>query len=111
MANFDFESIPGYRKGSPPQYLSYHDDVDFLDEIEAVWGQKWGAQGIGRLRQVAMSPPTGVEVLPGITIPVPPPGNPLPPPADQPLPPPPPEQVPVVAPPVDANVPAPPPPP
>ena len=56
MANFDFTSIPAYRKGSPPQYLSYHEEVDFLDEIEAVWGQRWGAQGIGRLRQVSMSP-------------------------------------------------------
>ena len=55
--------------------------------------------------------PAGIEVLPGITIPFPPPGNPLPPPADQPLPPPPPEQAPVVVPPADANVPAPPPPP
>jgi N-dimethylarginine dimethylaminohydrolase len=64
MAAFDFESIPGFRTGSPPQYLPYHEDVDFLDEIESVWGQRWGAQGIGRLRQVAMSPPGEVEVLP-----------------------------------------------
>ncbi|MDO8310054.1 MAG: arginine deiminase family protein [Actinomycetota bacterium] len=64
MSNFDFDAIPGFRHGSPPQYLGYHEEVDFLDEIEAVWGQKWGAQGIGRLRQVAMSPPTEVEVLP-----------------------------------------------
>jgi N-dimethylarginine dimethylaminohydrolase len=64
MGNFDFERMPAYRKDSPPQYLGYHEEVDFLDEIEAVWGQRWGAQGIGRLRQVAMSPPTEVEVLP-----------------------------------------------
>lgn len=64
MSNFDFDAIPGFRSGSPPQYLDYHQDIDFLDEIEAVWGQRWGAQGIGRLREVAMSPPTGVEVLP-----------------------------------------------
>lgn len=64
MSSFDFDAIPGYRPGSPPQYLDYHADVDFLDEMEAIWGQRWGAQGIGRLRQVAMSPPTPVEVLP-----------------------------------------------
>jgi membrane peptidoglycan carboxypeptidase len=58
----------------------------------------------------APPPPSGFEVLPGITIPFPPPGNPLPPPADQPLPPPPPEPAPVLVPPVDPNVPAPPPP-
>lgn len=64
MSNFDFDAMPGFLSGSPPQYLAYHEEVDFLDELEAVWGQKWGAQGIGRLRQVAMSPPTAVEVLP-----------------------------------------------
>jgi N-dimethylarginine dimethylaminohydrolase len=59
----DLGRFPGYRPGSPPQYAEYHGEVDFLDEIEAIWGQRWGAQGIGRLRQVAMSPPTEVEVL------------------------------------------------
>lgn len=56
--------FPGYRRGSPPQYAEYHAEVDFLDELEAIWGQRWGAQGIGTLRQVAMSPPTEVETLP-----------------------------------------------
>jgi N-dimethylarginine dimethylaminohydrolase len=59
----DLGRFPGYRRGSPPQYAEYHAEVDFLDEIEAIWGQRWGAQGMGRLRQVAMSPPTEVEVL------------------------------------------------
>lgn len=62
--DIDLARIPGYRPGSPPQYAVYHDDVDFLDELEAIWGQRWGAQGIGRLREVAMSPPTEVESLP-----------------------------------------------
>ena len=56
--------FPGYRPGSVPQYAEYHDEVGFLDEIEAIWGKRWGAQGIGRLREVAMSPPTEVETLP-----------------------------------------------
>ena len=64
MSDPGLGGIPGYLPGAVPQYASYHDDVDFLDEIEAIWGQRWGAQGIGRLRQVAMSPPTEVETLP-----------------------------------------------
>jgi N-dimethylarginine dimethylaminohydrolase len=46
-----------------PQYASYHEEVDFLDELEAIWGRRWGAQGIGQLRLVAMSTPTQVETL------------------------------------------------
>ncbi|MEI6698802.1 MAG: transglycosylase domain-containing protein [Mycobacteriaceae bacterium] len=60
------------------------------------------------LDPAAPPPPTGFEILPGITIPFPPPGNPPPPLGDQP---PPPEPAPAVAPPADANVPAAPPPP
>ena len=47
-----------------PQYADYHEEVDYLDEVERIWGKRWGAQGIGRLREVAMSPPTEVESLP-----------------------------------------------
>jgi N-dimethylarginine dimethylaminohydrolase len=46
-----------------PQYAEYHEEVDFLDELEAIWGRRWGAQGIGQLRLVAMSTPTEVETL------------------------------------------------
>jgi N-dimethylarginine dimethylaminohydrolase len=60
----DLEGFPGYRPGSVPQYADYHAEVDFLDEVELIWGRRWGAQGIGRLREVAMSPPTEVETLP-----------------------------------------------
>ncbi|UOY02254.1 dimethylarginine dimethylaminohydrolase family protein [Blastococcus sp. PRF04-17] len=59
----DLTDFPGYRPDSVVQYADYHAEVDFLDELERIWGQRWGAQGIGRLRQVAMSPPTEVEVL------------------------------------------------
>ena len=30
-----------------------------LEEYEAEWGRRWGANGIGRLRDVALSRPTG----------------------------------------------------
>jgi N-dimethylarginine dimethylaminohydrolase len=63
MIERELTAFPGYRTGSVPQYAAYHEEVDFLDELEAVWGKRWGAQGIGRLREVAMSPPTEVEAL------------------------------------------------
>jgi N-dimethylarginine dimethylaminohydrolase len=63
MIERELTAFPGYRAGSVPQYATYHEGVDFLDELEAVWGKRWGAQGIGRLREVAMSPPTEVEAL------------------------------------------------
>ena len=34
MSNFDFDAMPGFLSGSPPQYLAYHEEVDFLDELE-----------------------------------------------------------------------------
>lgn len=64
MSRERLQRFPGYLPGSVPQYADYHAEVDFLDEIEAIWGRRWGAQGIGRLREVAMSPPTEVETLP-----------------------------------------------
>jgi N-dimethylarginine dimethylaminohydrolase len=63
MIERDLTAFPGYKPGSVPQYAEYHEEVDFLDELEAIWGKRWGAQGIGRLREVAMSPPTEVEAL------------------------------------------------
>jgi len=56
--------FPGFVSGHVPQYSEYHEEVDFLDELEAIWGERWGAQGIGRLRKVAMTTPLEVEVLP-----------------------------------------------
>ena len=40
-----------------PQYHRYHAEVSYLDELPLIWGKKWGAQGIGRLREVAMVKP------------------------------------------------------
>jgi N-dimethylarginine dimethylaminohydrolase len=63
-ASEELARFPGFKTGCVPQYCEYHEQVDFLDELEAIWGTRWGAQGIGRLRQVAMTPPLDVEVLP-----------------------------------------------
>lgn len=54
--------FPYYEKGKVPQYHRYHAEVDFLDELELIWGRRWGAQGIGRLQEVAMIRPTETEV-------------------------------------------------
>ena len=48
--------IPLYEKGKPPQPLF---DIDYMDELEATWGRKWGAQTeLGRLRSVMVQPIT-----------------------------------------------------
>ena len=52
----ELEHIPLYEKGKPPQPLF---DIDYMDELEATWGRKWGAQTeLGQLRAVMMQPPT-----------------------------------------------------
>jgi N-dimethylarginine dimethylaminohydrolase len=58
----DLKQFPFYVEGQVPQYHKYHAGVSFLDEIELIWGKRWGAQGIGRLREVAMVRPTETEV-------------------------------------------------
>jgi N-dimethylarginine dimethylaminohydrolase len=57
LANF-----PYYEQGKVPQYHRYHAEVSYMDELALIWGKRWGAQGIGRLREVAMVPPTETEV-------------------------------------------------
>src|ERR1700704_3136228 len=56
------KDFPYYEEGKVPQYHKYHANVSFLDELELIWGKRWGAQGIGRLREVAMVRPTETEV-------------------------------------------------
>lgn len=58
-----FADFPFYKEGAVPQYHRYHAEVSYLDELERIWGRRWGAQGIGRLREVAMVKPTESEVL------------------------------------------------
>ena len=52
------DDFPYYEPGKVPQYQRYHAEVSYLDELELIWGKRWGAQGIGRLREVAMVQPT-----------------------------------------------------
>lgn len=58
-----YEDFPFYEEGKVPQYHRYHAEVSYLDELERIWGKPWGAQGIGRLREVAMVKPSESEVL------------------------------------------------
>lgn len=60
---YPLENYPGYEPGKPPRVDLLH-KMHYLDTLEKVWGKKWGAQGIGRLREVAMSRPTENEVNP-----------------------------------------------
>jgi N-dimethylarginine dimethylaminohydrolase len=61
MANV-LTRFPFYEEGKVPQYHRYHAEVSYLDELTLIWGKPWGAQGIGRLREVAMVQPTATEV-------------------------------------------------
>src|ERR1700728_4830526 len=56
------QNFPFYEEGKVPQYHKYHSRESLLDELELIWGKRWGAQGIGRLREVAMVRPTESEV-------------------------------------------------
>ena len=39
-------------------------ETDFYDEVEQIWGRRWGAEGIGTLREVLVSRPTENEIRP-----------------------------------------------
>ena len=41
-------------------------ETDFYDEVEQIWGRRWGAEGIGTLREVLVSRPTENEIRPGV---------------------------------------------
>lgn len=62
LAASTLHSFPFYEEGKVPQYHKYHAKVSYLDELELIWGKRWGAQGIGRLHEVAMVRPTETEV-------------------------------------------------
>jgi N-dimethylarginine dimethylaminohydrolase len=57
------ETLPWYEPGKPLRNYMLH-DIDFYDEVEQIWGRRWGAEGIGTLREVVVSRPTENEVRP-----------------------------------------------
>jgi len=57
------ESLPWFEPGKPLRNYMLH-QTDFYDEVEQIWGRSWGAEGIGRLREVLVSRPTENEIRP-----------------------------------------------
>ncbi|MBW2341774.1 MAG: hypothetical protein JRF50_15760, partial [Deltaproteobacteria bacterium] len=55
--NWRVEDIPFYEPGKPPRADLWH-RVDYLDEYDLTYGKKWGASGIGKLREIAVIRPT-----------------------------------------------------
>ncbi|MDG6996189.1 MAG: hypothetical protein JRN52_09725 [Nitrososphaerota archaeon] len=54
------KTLPWFESGKPLRNWMLH-EIDFYDEVEKIWGRKWGAEGIGRLREVLVSRPTENE--------------------------------------------------
>lgn len=57
------EQLPWFEHGAPLRNWILH-DTDFYDEVGQIWGRRWGAEGIGRLREVLVSRPTDNEIRP-----------------------------------------------
>jgi N-dimethylarginine dimethylaminohydrolase len=57
------ESLPWFEPGKPLHNWMLH-ETDFYDEVEQIWGKRWGAEGIGTLREVLVSRPTENETRP-----------------------------------------------
>ena len=57
------ESLPWFEPGKPLRNYMLH-ETDFYDEVEQIWGRRWGAEGIGTLREVLVSRPTENEIRP-----------------------------------------------
>jgi hypothetical protein len=54
------QRAPGYVKGHPPERL---DDISFDDELELMYGRKWGCPSkIGKLHTVLLSRPGAAEM-------------------------------------------------
>ena len=54
------ETLPWFERGKPLRNWMLH-ETDFYDEVEQIWGRRWGAEGIGTLREVLVSRPTENE--------------------------------------------------
>src|SRR5919198_3523661 len=57
------ETLPWFEHGKPLRNWMLH-ETDFYDEVEQIWGRRWGAEGIGTLREVLVSRPTENETRP-----------------------------------------------
>ena len=57
------ETLPWFEPGKPLRNWMLH-ETDLYDEVEQIWGRRWGAEGIGTLREVLVSRPTENEIFP-----------------------------------------------
>ena len=57
------DTLPWFEPGKPLRNHMLH-ETDFYDEVEQIWGRRWGAEGIGTLREVLVSRPTENETRP-----------------------------------------------
>lgn len=56
--------VPYSEAGRAPDFCRYQKEVSYLDELETIWGKRWGAQGIGKLREVAVWKAYPIELEP-----------------------------------------------
>ncbi|MGH9063198.1 MAG: hypothetical protein ACRD0L_04360, partial [Acidimicrobiales bacterium] len=54
---------PWFEPGQPLHNWMLH-ETDFYEEVGQIWGRRWGAEGIGTLREVLVFSPTENEVRP-----------------------------------------------
>jgi hypothetical protein len=54
------EDVPFYKPGEAPDFNAY-EHLDYVDVYEQVWGRPCGENGIGRLREVAITRITEAE--------------------------------------------------
>lgn len=61
--NYPLENYPDFELGKPPRFERLA-EISHLDEVERISGQRWGEQGIGKLKDVALVRPTDYELNP-----------------------------------------------
>ncbi|MBI2304044.1 MAG: hypothetical protein HYU86_04795 [Chloroflexi bacterium] len=58
----ELKDIPHYEPGRPPRPLF---DISFMEELEPMWGRKWGAQSaLGKIHVIMVSKPSREEFAP-----------------------------------------------
>tara|TARA_B100000315_G_C14595265_1_gene598626 strand:- start:799 stop:1896 length:1098 start_codon:yes stop_codon:yes gene_type:complete len=63
IEDYPLDEYPDYEAGKSPRFEKIT-TISHQDEVERSTGQKWGEQGMGRLREVALVRPTEYELNP-----------------------------------------------
>jgi N-dimethylarginine dimethylaminohydrolase len=63
LEDYPLERYPDFVPGQPAQ-AHLLERFTYQDEVERIWGKRWGSQGIGRLRETVLSMPTEHEQSP-----------------------------------------------